>query len=96
VDTDVDKVQDCYDRSLKNEVRHSDLMAASWGILDTLSLMATTVILVSVIKSGHSIGIITSTLTYTTRLFERAEIVGYFFNSLKGVEIADHVLAKEN
>lgn len=96
IDTKKSGVYRGYRRTLQNAVTHSDLMAAAWGMMDTMSVIAIAIVISFVVKEGHTLGIITATLTYTNRIFEKVDVVGNFLNNLKMIEIANDLLESEN
>lgn len=95
INTNQPKVYRCYRNTFSNQVINSDLMAASWGVMDTMLVIAVAVVVASVVGEGHSLGIITATLTYTNRIFEKIDCIGNFFCNLKQIEIANDLLQKE-
>jgi hypothetical protein len=85
-----------YEEYRRLYIRHSDLDATNWGLMDFLSIGCEIVVMLAVVSNGHTVGTIMATLSYTTRIFQRIEFVSSFFNVWKQLEIADQLLHHED
>lgn len=81
-----------YDLMKKKLIHRSNLDATAWLSTGSLSLISQVAVVLLVVKAGHSLGTIMSCLAYTTRIFERIDIIGTLLNQWKQVGIADQLL----
>lgn len=92
---DKDKVSENYDLMGRRFIHRSDLDALAWTSASSLSLLSQVVVVLLVVNAGHTLGTIMACIAYTTRIFERVDILGMLLNQWKQVGIADKLLATD-
>lgn len=92
LNSDIDAVHQGYRRQCTLMIQRSDLDASNWFILDAISIGCQIVLALYIIESGESVGTIMSTLNYANRLFDRVDVLSFFFENCKQIQIAYKLL----
>jgi hypothetical protein len=92
---DYSRLENDYEELRRLYVVRSDLDAGCWRLMHLLWIVAEVFALWSLTQHAPTAGEVTATLMYVNLLFEKAGCFTNFFNHLKQIEVADHVLSKE-
>jgi hypothetical protein len=91
--------KDCFHQlndQYKIYVSKSDLESKSWGFVDLLSVVVELTCILTVTRSGLSLGEITSLLLYVNKIFEKTHMSFFFFTGVKLLKMSDDLLIDSN
>lgn len=91
---ELDGIEEDYEGIRKRQVQRSDLDALNWRWLEILQILATVIAIFALVNVDYSVGSIMTTLLYTTKLFEKAGILTYYFWHVKQIQMVDNMLEK--
>jgi hypothetical protein len=76
-------------------VEQSDIEAMNWGLMDLCRIVAEVILIVVLMQSEVTVGLVMSSVTYCWRIFQHSEMLYYFLANWKEIEVANEYLERD-
>lgn len=86
-ESDSDLVVTAYSKRIHHYIKKSDWEAAGWCFSDVLSIAAEALVVISLVKSGATVGVILATTVYVGRLFGSMNTLTFFISMCRDIGI---------
>lgn len=85
---DKDLVVSSYRTRIHHYIKRSDWEAVGWGISDALSIVAEALVVMALVKSGASLGVVLATVVYVSQMFGSMNSMAFFIARTRGLGVA--------